>query len=82
MRAVAKRHCARYFLFATWKKGTAARFFRLRRASATEVGLKSRTSIRFFDHVLIRRDGVAIRYRPSQEPELPRGCQKKGAPNE
>src|SRR5438034_287923 len=34
LRIVAKRHCARHVLLATWKKGTAARFFRLRRASA------------------------------------------------
>jgi hypothetical protein len=27
LRAVAKRHCARYVLLATWKKGTAALFF-------------------------------------------------------
>ena len=36
LRIVAKRHCARHVLLATWKKGTAARFFRLRRASARE----------------------------------------------
>jgi hypothetical protein len=36
LRVVAKRHCARHVLLATWKKGTAARFFRLRRASARE----------------------------------------------
>lgn len=34
LRIVAKRHGARHVLLATWKKGTAARFFRLRRASA------------------------------------------------
>jgi hypothetical protein len=34
LRAVAKRHGACDVLLATWKKGTAARFFRLRRASA------------------------------------------------
>jgi hypothetical protein len=34
LRAVAKRHGACGVLLATWKKGTAARFFRLRRASA------------------------------------------------
>jgi len=34
LRAVAKRHSACNVLLATWKKGTAARFFRLRRASA------------------------------------------------
>jgi hypothetical protein len=36
LRMVAKRHGARHVLLATWKKGTAARFFRLRRASARE----------------------------------------------
>ena len=36
LRIVAKRHCARHVLLATWKKGTAARFFRLRRASARD----------------------------------------------
>jgi hypothetical protein len=36
LRTVAKRHCARHVLLATWKKGTAARFFRLRRASARD----------------------------------------------
>jgi hypothetical protein len=36
LRIVAKRHCACDVLLATWKKGTAARFFRLRRASARE----------------------------------------------
>jgi hypothetical protein len=36
LRAVAKRHCAHHVLLATWNKGTAARFFRLRRASARE----------------------------------------------
>src|SRR5207248_7660576 len=36
LRVVAKRHCARHVLLATWKKGTAARFFRLRRGSARE----------------------------------------------
>jgi hypothetical protein len=36
LRIVAKRHCARHVLLATWKKGTAAHFFRLRRASASE----------------------------------------------
>src|SRR5207247_5147864 len=36
LRVVAKRHCARHVLLATWKKGTSARFFRLRRASAGE----------------------------------------------
>jgi hypothetical protein len=36
LRVVAKRHGACDVLLATWKKGTAARFFRLRRASATE----------------------------------------------
>ena len=34
LRVVAKRHGACDVLLATWKKGTAARFFRLRRASA------------------------------------------------
>ena len=34
LRAVAKRHYARYVLLAAWKKGTAARFFRLRHRSA------------------------------------------------
>ena len=34
LRAVAKRHGACDVLLATWKKGTEARFFRLRRASA------------------------------------------------
>src|SRR5947208_10821018 len=36
LRTVATRHGARHVLLATWKKGTAARFFRLRRASARE----------------------------------------------
>ena len=36
LRIVAKRHGARHVLLATWKKGTAARFFRLGRASARE----------------------------------------------
>ena len=36
LRAVAKRHGACDVLLATWKKGTAARFFRLRRASARD----------------------------------------------
>ena len=36
LRAVAKRHGACDVLLATWKKGTAARFFRLRRGSARE----------------------------------------------
>jgi len=36
LRIVAKRHGARHVLLATWKRGTAARFFRLRRASAGE----------------------------------------------
>lgn len=36
LRIVAKRHCARHVLLATWKRGTAARFFRLRRTSARE----------------------------------------------
>src|SRR4029434_6210285 len=36
LRVVAKRHCARHVLLATWKKGSAARFFRLRSASARE----------------------------------------------
>jgi hypothetical protein len=36
LRTVAKRHRARHALLATWKKGTAARFFRLRRRSANE----------------------------------------------
>lgn len=36
LRAVAKRHGARHVLLATWKKGTAARFFRLRRPSAKQ----------------------------------------------
>lgn len=36
LRVVAKRHCARHVLLATWKKGRAARFFRPRRASAGE----------------------------------------------
>jgi len=34
LRAVAKRHRARHVLLATWNKGTAARFFRLRHRSA------------------------------------------------
>jgi hypothetical protein len=34
LRAVAKRHRARHVLLATWAKGTAAKFFRLRRTSA------------------------------------------------
>src|SRR5215470_7830121 len=33
LRAVKKKHGARDVLLATWKKGTEARFFRLRRAS-------------------------------------------------
>jgi hypothetical protein len=36
LRAGAKRHGACDVLLATWKKGTEARFFRLRRASARE----------------------------------------------
>ena len=36
LRLVAKRHCARHVLLATWKKGAMPRFFRLRRATATE----------------------------------------------
>lgn len=36
LRIAAKRHCARHVTLATWKKGTAARFFRLRKASARE----------------------------------------------
>jgi hypothetical protein len=36
LRIVANRHCACDVLLATWKKGTEARFFRLRRASARE----------------------------------------------
>jgi hypothetical protein len=36
LRVVAKRHCACDVLLATWKKGAMPRFFRLRRASATE----------------------------------------------
>jgi hypothetical protein len=36
LRTVAKRHRARHALLATWKKGKAARFFRLRRRSANE----------------------------------------------
>jgi len=36
LRIVATRHAARDVLLATWKKGRAARFFRLRRASARE----------------------------------------------
>ena len=36
LRAVAKTHCACDVLLATWKKGTMPRFFRLRRASASE----------------------------------------------
>ena len=36
LRIVAKRHCACDVLLATWKKGTEARFFPLRRASARE----------------------------------------------
>jgi hypothetical protein len=36
LRAVVKRHGARHALLATWKKGTAARFFRLRRESARD----------------------------------------------
>jgi hypothetical protein len=36
LRAVAKRHGACNVLLATWKKGAAARFFRLRRASARD----------------------------------------------
>ena len=36
LRAVAKRHAACDVLLATWKKGTVARFFRLRRASARD----------------------------------------------
>jgi len=40
LRIVAKRHCARHVLLATWKKGTAARFFRLRRATAGEAWIE------------------------------------------
>ena len=40
LRIVAKRHCARHVLLATWKKGTAARFFRLRRPSAREAWIE------------------------------------------
>lgn len=36
LRAVKKRHGACDVLLATWKKGTGARFFRLRRVSATD----------------------------------------------
>lgn len=36
LRAVAKRHGACDVLLATWKKGQEARFFRLRRVSATD----------------------------------------------
>jgi len=36
LRIIAKRHGARHVLLVTWKKGAAARFFRLRRASARE----------------------------------------------
>src|SRR6266699_5613846 len=36
LRAVAKRHGACGVLLATWKKGKEARFFRLRRVSATD----------------------------------------------
>ena len=36
LRVIAKRHGACHVLLATWKKGTAARFFRLRKASARE----------------------------------------------
>ena len=36
LRAVAKKHDACDVLLATWKKGTEARFFRLRRSSARE----------------------------------------------
>jgi hypothetical protein len=36
LRRVAKRYGARHVLLATWKKGTAARFFRLRRRPARE----------------------------------------------
>ena len=36
LRAVAKRHDACDVLLATWRKGAAARFFRLRRATAAE----------------------------------------------
>ena len=36
LRRVAKRHDACHVLLATWKRGTAARFYRLRRASARE----------------------------------------------
>jgi len=36
LRAVARLHSARYVLLATWKKGTAARFFRLRHTIARE----------------------------------------------
>ena len=40
LRIVAKRHCARHVLLATWKKGTAARFSRLRRATAGEAWIE------------------------------------------
>jgi hypothetical protein len=36
LRIVAKRHGACQVLLATWKKGTAARFFRLRRTTASD----------------------------------------------
>jgi hypothetical protein len=36
LRVVAKRHGARHVLLATWKKGTMARFFCLRRTTASE----------------------------------------------
>src|SRR2546422_905213 len=40
LRIVAKRHGTRHVLLATWKKGTAARFFRLRRATAGEAWIE------------------------------------------
>jgi hypothetical protein len=40
LRAVAKRHRARHVLLASWKPGTAARFFRLKRGSALWVAVK------------------------------------------
>jgi hypothetical protein len=36
LRLVAKRHCACHVLLATWKKGAMPRFFRLRRATASD----------------------------------------------
>jgi hypothetical protein len=45
LRAVAKLHRARRVLLATWKKGTAARFFRLKRGSSEWVEIADLESV-------------------------------------